>query len=95
MRGRWSVLLGAGALLLATASALDHWYRLPIGIVSRNEQLRLSPHELSPAVGEVARLGTVRLLLDRPGWVEVDAGAGQLGWMPQEAAQSLSGEAFR
>ena len=95
MRGRWSVLLGAGALLLATASALDHWYRLPTAVVRRNEQLRLSPHELSPAVGEVAQLGTVRLLLDRPGWVEVDAGAGQLGWMPEEAVQSLSGEPFR
>jgi tetratricopeptide (TPR) repeat protein len=90
MRGRWAVLLGGGALLASLATGLDQWYQAPIAITEANEQLRLSPHELAPAVGEVARLGTVRLETPRGGWVLVDAG-GQRGWIRRDRVEPLSG----
>ena len=92
IRGRWIVLLVGGALLLLLGKVLDRWYSAPLAVVGSNEQLRLSPHELAPAVGEVSRLGTVRLGPGRGAWVRADAGAGQQGWMRREGLQPLAGE---
>jgi len=93
--GRWVVLIAGGVLLFAGADALHRWYEEPIAIASNNEQLRLSPHELAPAVGEVPRLGTVRLGHVWGAWVEADAGAGQRGWMRLDALEALSGRSLR
>jgi tetratricopeptide (TPR) repeat protein len=90
-RGRWVVLLSGGVLFLGAAAGLSRWYQIPVAITSDNEQLRLSPHEMAPAVGEVARLGTVRLGAVRGPWVEVDAGAGQRGWIRRDALEPLAG----
>jgi hypothetical protein len=92
IRGRWVVLLAGGALLLLLSAALARWYAAPLAVVGSNEQLRLSPHELAPAVSEVSRLGTVRLGPARGGWIRVDAGAGQRGWMRREGLQPIAGE---
>jgi len=92
IRGRWVVLLAGGALLLLLSKALARWYAAPLAVVGSNEQLRLSPHELAPAVGEVSRLATVRLGPGRGGWIRVDAGAGQRGWMRREGLQPIAGE---
>lgn len=91
LRGRWVVLLGGGAVLILLGAGLDRWYASPLAILSSNDQLRLSPTELAPGVGEVARLGTVRLVATRAGWAEVDAGAGQRGWVREEMLQPLAG----
>jgi BatD DUF11 like domain len=90
-RGRWVVLLVGGGLLIGAGAALDRWYDTPLAVVATNVQLRLSPHELAPAVGEVAHLGTVRLGPVRGGWVQVDAGADQQGWVRRDGLEPLSG----
>ncbi len=95
VRGRWMVLFGGGILLLGAASALDRWYQRPIAIVAQNGPLRLSPHELAPAVGEVARLSTV-VLGPGPGrgaWVRVESSGGQLGWMRRDELESVASAA--
>ena len=89
--GRWVVLLSGGALLLLVGAGLAQWYRIPVAITEDNEQLRMSPHEMAPAIGEVAKMGTVRLGSVRGAWVEVDAGAGQRGWMRRDALEPLAG----
>ncbi len=89
--GRWLVLVGAGMAVLALAAGLQRWYDRPVAIADGNQQLRLSPHELAPAVGEVPRLGLVLLGRVRGQWVTVDNGNGQQGWIPRNAVQPLSG----
>jgi hypothetical protein len=90
-RGRWAVLLAGGALLALVSVGLDHWYRSPVAVVAINDQLRLSPHELAPTTGEITRLQTVRLETVRGRWAQVDAGAGQRGWIRQESVQPVAG----
>jgi len=83
-RGRWVVLLAGGALLFGVSAALDRWYRVPVAVATVNASLRLSPHELAPAVGEVPHLGAVRVQLARGVWYRVEAAGGQEGWMRAE-----------
>jgi hypothetical protein len=91
LRGRWAVLLAGGALLAAAAAGVEHWYSARIAVVRVNQLLRLSPHELAPAVGEVPRLGTVHLSQARGDWVLVDAGASQRGWLRKDGLEPLAG----
>ena len=88
VRGRWVVLLGGGALFVAAGVGLEAWYRRPIAITAGNETLRLSPHELAPGVGEVARLSTVRVGPARGAWVRVDVPGGEQGWI--QAAELIA-----
>ncbi len=90
LRGRWLVLLGGGALLFACGAGLGGWYQRPVAIVDANGSLRLSPHELAPAVGEVSRLGTVELGPLRGAWVRVQTSGGQEGWMRRDDLQSVA-----
>jgi hypothetical protein len=85
------VLLAGGALLAAAAAGVEHWYSARIAVVRVNQLLRLSPHELAPAVGEVPRLGTVHLSQARGDWVLVDAGASQRGWLRKDGLEPLAG----
>ncbi len=89
-RGRWLVLLAGGAILVGAAELLAHRYARPLAIVAENQQLRLSPHELAPAVGESPALTTVLLGSQRGGWVEVSTPAGQRGWLEQRALVPLA-----
>jgi hypothetical protein len=82
-RGRWLVLLGGGVLLIGLGLGLGWWYRASTAVVATNATLRLSPHELAPPVGEVPKLGTVRVDLQRGGWWRVRATGGQTGWIRQ------------
>lgn len=95
LRGRWVVLIGGGVLFLAASVVLDRWYSRPLAIVMSNGTLRLSPHELAPAVGEVSRLGTVRPEVRRGDWVQVEASGGQRGWLRQEDLAALQPERSR
>ncbi len=80
-QGRWLVLLVGGGLVLALGVGLGRWYRDATAVVNNNTVLRLSPHELAPAVGEVAKLGAVRVDIMRAGWWRVEAPGGQIGWI--------------
>src|SRR6266850_2468419 len=91
-RGRGGVvvdLAGAG-VLFGAGGALDRWYRRPIAVVESNTSLRLSPHELAPAVGEVPALGAVRPEGRRGSWLRVTAPGGELGWIRQEDVALVS-----
>lgn len=88
-RGRWAVLMSGAALLFVGSVALDRWYHEPVAVVTTNASLRLSPHELAPAVGEVPALGAVRVDLSRGTWFRVIATGGQEGWMRAEDLERL------
>jgi tetratricopeptide (TPR) repeat protein len=89
-RGRWVVLLAGAVLLLGASVALSSWYQEPVAVATANASLRLSPHELAPAVGEVPVLGTVRVELARGTWYRVAATGGQEGWMRAEDLERLT-----
>ena len=93
--GRWLVLVAGGLVLFGLSQALERWYARPIAIARNNQRLRLSPHELAPAVGEVPRLGLLVLGRNRGEWVQVDDGNAQRGWIPRRAAEPLSGTGAR
>jgi hypothetical protein len=80
-RGRWIVLLAGGALMLGIGTGLGWWYDRATAVIAFNATLRLSPHELAPAVGEVPKLGAVRVDLRRGAWWRVRAPGGQTGWI--------------
>jgi hypothetical protein len=89
-RGRWVVLLAGAGLLFAGSVALNSWYHKPVAVAAGNASLRLSPHELAPAVGEVPELGAVRVELVRGNWYRVTATGGQEGWMRSEDLERLT-----
>jgi hypothetical protein len=90
LKGRWIVLLSGAVLLFGAGIALAWWYRAPVAVAATNSVLRLSPHELAPAVGEVPALGAVRLELARGIWYRVEATGGQEGWMRAEDLEPVS-----
>jgi hypothetical protein len=89
--GRWLVLLAGGLALAGLGQALERWYAKPFAFATVNQQLRLSPHELAPAVGEVPRLGLLVLGPARGGWIRVENGSAQRGWIPRHVVEPLSG----
>jgi hypothetical protein len=89
--GRWLVLVVGGLALGGLGEALERWYARPFAIATVNQQLRLSPHELGPAVGEVPRLGLLVLGPSRGGWIRVENGSAQRGWIPRDVVEPLSG----
>ncbi len=88
-RGRWVVLLGGGVVLIGLAEGLAFRYRNPVGIVAEHQPLRLSPHELAPAVGEAPSLSTVVLGVERGAWVQVTAAGGQRGWLERSGVVAV------
>lgn len=95
LRGRWLVLLAGGVLFVSAGVGLERWYRRPLALTVGNETLRLSPHERSPGVGEVARLSTVQVGAARGAWVRVGVPGGQQGWIQADALVTLGPEAGR
>jgi len=90
-RGRWVVLIVAGMVLIGTGHGLQTWYNRPVAVAAANQQLRLSPHELAPAVGEVQRLGALVLGPERGPWIRVDNVGGQRGWIRRDGFERVSG----
>jgi tetratricopeptide (TPR) repeat protein len=90
LRGRWLVLLAGGVVFLGAGASLERWYQRPVAVITGNSVLRLSPHELAPAVGEVPALGTVRIEAERGPWYRVRAPGGQVGWIRNGAVAPVS-----
>jgi hypothetical protein len=88
-RNRWLVVVVGGLLAVAAAEGLDVWYRRPLGIVTVDNSLSVSPHDLSPSVAPV-QVGSVVTVLQRTrGWAMVREVGGKVGWLPLASVEEL------
>lgn len=88
-RTRWLVVVVGGLLAAGGSEALALWYRRPLGIVTADNSLSVSPHDLAPAVAPV-QVGSVVTLLQREGgWAMVREVGGKVGWLPLESVDEL------
>lgn len=88
-RNRWLVAVVAGLLAAGGAEGLTLWYQRPLGIVTVENSLSISPHELAPSVAPV-QIGSVVTVLQRDrGWAMVRAMGGKVGWLPLGAVEEL------
>jgi tetratricopeptide (TPR) repeat protein len=89
-RQRWAVVVTAALVAGAGAGALARWYQRPLAVVTAEQSMALSPHELAPAVAPVQVGSVVSLLSTTGNWAKVRASNGQLGWLPLEVVEPLS-----
>jgi cytochrome c-type biogenesis protein CcmH/NrfG len=88
-RTRWLVVVVGGLFSVGGAEALELWYRRPLGIVTADNSLSISPHELAPAVAPV-QVGSVVSLIQRDrGWAMVREVGGKVGWLPLVSVEEL------
>jgi hypothetical protein len=88
-RNRWLVVVVGGLLAVGGAEALAMWYQRPLGIVTAENSLSISPHDLAPAVAPV-QVGSVVTVLQRDrGWAMVREMGGKVGWLPLGALKEL------
>jgi hypothetical protein len=88
-RQRWLVVVLGSLLAVGGAEALGLWYRRPLGVVTGDHSLAVSPHELAPAVAPVQVGSVVTLLQRQRGWALVRETGGRLGWLPLESVEPL------
>ncbi len=81
-RGRWVLVLGAGALIGGLAVAVHLRQAQPIGVVLADGNVTLSPHERAPVVAATRRGCAVRIERQESGWLLVEDVAGHTGWLP-------------
>jgi hypothetical protein len=88
-RNRWLVVVVGGLCAVAAAEGLGMWYRRPLGIVTSDEALSISPHDLAPSVAPV-QIGSVVTVLHRNhGWAMVREVGGKVGWLPLASVEEL------
>lgn len=88
-RNRWLVAVVGGLLAVAAAQGLEMWYRRPLGIVTMDNSLSISPHDLAPSVVPV-QVGSVVTVLHRDhGWAMVREVSGKIGWLPLASVEEL------
>lgn len=88
-RRRWLAVVIGGLVAGAAAHGVTLWYRRPLAIVTGDNAIALSPHELAPAAAAV-QTGSVVTIVDRArGWAMVRESGGRVGWLPQEAVEEL------
>ena len=88
-RNRWLVVVVGGLLALGAAQGLGMWYRRPLGIVTVDNSLSISPHDLAPSVSPV-QVGSVVTVLQRDrGWAMVREVGGKVGWIPLTSVEQL------
>ena len=88
-RIRWLVVVTGGLLAAGGGEALEIWYQRPLAIVTADNSLSVSPHDLAPAVAPV-QVGSVVTTIQRgSGWVLVREVGGKLGWLPLESVEEL------
>lgn len=78
-----------GTLAGAAAFALRAREARPIGIVLVGTPLQLSPHERAPTITPLEAGSAVMLVRRQADWAMVNAPAGQLGWVPNDAVFRL------
>jgi hypothetical protein len=88
-RHRWLVVVIGGVLSAGGAQALAVWYDRPLAIVTRDNAIAVSPHELAPAVAPVQVGSVVSLLQQERGWTMVRESGGKIGWLPLESVEKL------
>jgi hypothetical protein len=76
------VIIAGSLVLFAAGAGLRHWYARPLAVAKSSGALRLAPHELAPGVGELASMEVVAPLEERRGWVRLETGSGDEGWVP-------------
>lgn len=86
---RWLMVVVGGLVCAGAAGGLGLWYRRPLGIVTSDNALALSPHELAPAVVAV-QVGSVVTVLQRErGWTMVREVGGKIGWLPLASVEEI------
>jgi hypothetical protein len=88
-QNRWLAVVIGGLLSAGGAGGLSLWYRRPLGIVTADNALALSPHELAPAVVAVQVGSVVTVLQRQPGWTMVREMGGKIGWLPLASVEEL------
>jgi hypothetical protein len=88
-RNRWLVVVVGGLLAAGGGEALGLWYSRPLGIVTAENALSVSPHDLAPAVAPV-QVGSVVTVIQRAqGWAMVREVGGKVGWLPRQSIEEL------
>jgi cytochrome c-type biogenesis protein CcmH/NrfG len=88
-RNRWLVVVVGGLLAAGGGEALGLWYSRPLGIVTAENALSVSPHDLAPAVAPV-QVGSVVAVIQRAqGWAMVREVGGKVGWLPRQSIEEL------
>ena len=86
---RWLLVVVGGLLAAGGAEALGLWYARPLSIVTADNSLSVSPHDLAPAVAPV-QVGSVVTLIQRRGsWAMVREVGGKIGWLPLASVEEL------
>jgi hypothetical protein len=88
-RNRWLVVVLGGLFAVGAAEGLALWYRRPLGIVTVENSLSISPHDLAPSVAPVQVGSVVTVLQRNRGWAMVREMGGKIGWLPLEAVEEL------
>jgi hypothetical protein len=88
-RQRWLVVVLGSLLAVGGAEALGLWYRRPLGVVTVDHSLAVSPHELAPSVVPVQVGSVVTMLQRQRGWALVRETGGRLGWLPLDSVEPL------
>lgn len=84
-RGRWWMLIVAGAAAGAGAWGLRRAHARPLAVIRLEGPARLSPYGSAPGSRSLPIGTAVRPERRRGGWVMVRAATGEEGWMPTEA----------
>jgi hypothetical protein len=87
-RARSVLLLCGGVVLGVVAAVVVSRYGRPVGIVTRDEPVRLSPHGRAPEVVTLPATSSVMLRREEDGWWLVDH-AGRAGWLPASAIERV------
>jgi len=81
-RGRWAVVASGAVVALLLAGWTAREQSRPLGIVTENLPLRVSPHGRAPGSRDLPIGTAVRPTRVRADWTLVRAATGEVGWVP-------------
>ena len=84
-RGRWWMLVGAGAIAAAAGWGMARSDAAPLGVIRTEGPARVSPYGSAPPSRALPVGTAVRPERRRGGWLLVRAATGEEGWIPDEA----------
>ncbi|MGE0353008.1 MAG: hypothetical protein AB7I33_03550 [Gemmatimonadales bacterium] len=89
-QSRWFVPVGGAILVVIGFGALSWWYGRPLAIVTDDESLALSPHELAPVIGPAPEGTVVYPVRGGGDWTLVRDASGRLGWLPARTVMPVA-----